>query len=83
MILRGVHLRAARVFLDWNQKTLARKAEVSLPTIQRMEASDGAVRANPETVAKVQRTLEAAGIEFFNADAPGVRLRAGLRGSET
>jgi hypothetical protein len=54
---------------------------VSLPTIQRMEASNGVVRGVIETLMKVMGALEAAGIEFINEGAMrgdggrGVRLR--------
>ncbi|MDO8607258.1 MAG: helix-turn-helix transcriptional regulator [Phaeospirillum sp.] len=68
------HIKAARLWLDWDQKTLAVKSGVSLPTIQRMEASDGQVRGHYDTVQSVRRTLENAGIEFMVGDAPGVRL---------
>ena len=74
MIL-SIQLRAARALLRWGQKDLAESAVVSLPTIKRMEASDGEVRGTARNVWKVQRALEAAGIEFTNDDAPGVCLR--------
>jgi hypothetical protein len=40
-----------------------------------MEAFDGAVGARTETLGRVVAVLEKAGIEFLNADRPGVRLR--------
>ena len=71
------HIKSARLWLDWDQRTLAKKAGVSLPTVQRMEGSNGVVRGNYETVEKVRRALESAGIEFIaeNGGGPGVRLK--------
>lgn len=77
MIITAKHVKSARLWLDWDQRTLAERAGVSLPTIQRMEGSNGAVRGNYETVEKVRAALETAGIEFLNSDSPGVRLRKG------
>ena len=48
-------LRAARALLAIDQKTLAELSGVSLPTIQRMEASDGVVRGTVETLTKSSR----------------------------
>ena len=76
MALLAKHIKSARLWLDWDQRTLAEKAGVSLPTIQRMEGSEGAVRGNYETVEKVRQTLEQAGIEFIEKGGYGVRLAA-------
>jgi predicted transcriptional regulator len=46
-------LRAARALLGVDQKTLAEMAGVSLPTIQRMEASEGDVRGIVDSLMKV------------------------------
>ena len=67
-------IRAARVFLGWDQKDLARAAELSLPTIQRMETI-GPERSSAGNVARLQRALESAGIEFIEEDGNGVGLR--------
>ena len=64
-----------------DQKTLAEKAGVSLPTIQRMEASLGNVRGVVETLTKIVAALDAAGIELIGENMPshgsgrGVRLK--------
>ncbi len=73
----ATQLRAARSLLTWDQKDLAEASGVSLPTIKRMEASDGEVRGTASNVWKVQRALEGAGIIFIdeNGGGPGVRLR--------
>jgi predicted transcriptional regulator len=74
-------LRAARALLGIDQKTLAEMAGVSLPTIQRMEASDGNVRGIVDTLTKVIEALNAAGVELIGENARsedggrGVRLR--------
>ncbi len=74
-------LRAARALLGMDQRTLAALAEVSLPTIQRMEASDGVVRGTVETLTKVVEALNRAGVEIVGEHARsegggrGVRLR--------
>ena len=51
------------------QKTLAQLSGVSLPTIQRMEASNGIVRGVIDSLMKVMAGLEAAGVEFINEGA--------------
>jgi hypothetical protein len=52
------------------QKALSQASGVSLPTIQRMEASNGTVRGVIESLTKVMAALEAAGIEFINEGVP-------------
>ncbi len=74
-------LRAARALLGIDQKTLADMAGVSLPTIQRMEASDGTVRGVVDTLTKVIEALNRAGVDLIgdnarsDAGGRGVRLR--------
>ena len=74
-------LRAARALLDIDQRQMAHLAELSVPTIQRMEASDGVIRANVDSLMKLVSALENAGIELINPGLPspsggrGVRLR--------
>ena len=80
-MLTAAQMRAARALVGMEQKTLAELSGVSLPTIQRMEASNGVVRGVIETLMKVMGALEAAGVEFINEGAissgggRGVRLR--------
>jgi predicted transcriptional regulator len=75
-------MRASRALLDIDQRTLADMAGLSLPTIQRMEASDGVIRGNVDSLMKLVSALEAAGIELISEGAVsqrggrGVRLRA-------
>lgn len=80
-MMTAAQLRAARALLGIDQKTLAEMAGVSLPTIQRMEASDGNVRGIVDTLTKVIEALNAAGVELIGENARsegggrGVRLR--------
>jgi predicted transcriptional regulator len=70
-------IKAARALLDWSQDQLAVAAEVSIPTIKRLEASDGPLGGRGMTVEKILTSLEAAGVDFIdeNGGGPGVRLR--------
>jgi len=80
-VLTAAQMKAARALVGMEQKILAELSGVSLPTIQRMEASNGVVRGVIETLMKVMDALEAAGVEFINEGAAssdggrGVRLR--------
>jgi len=81
-MISAAQLRAARALLGIDQRTLATLAGVSLPTIQRMEASrDEHVRGVVSTLTKVVAALDAAGIELIGNDQPsqgsgrGVRLK--------
>jgi predicted transcriptional regulator len=70
-------VKAARALLAWSQETLAAAADISIPTIKRLEAQDGPLGGRYETATKIRFALEAAGIEFIdqNGGGPGVRLR--------
>ena len=70
-------LRAARALLNIDQRQTADLADLSVPTIQRMEASDGVVRGNVDSLMKLVSALENAGIELIN---PGVASSTGGRG---
>lgn len=80
-MMTAAQLRAARALLGIDQKTLAERAHVSLPTIQRMEASHGTVRGVVETLTKVIEALNEAGVELIGdntrseSGGRGVRLR--------
>lgn len=76
-MITGPQMRAARALLGIDQRELARLSGVSLPTIQRMEASEGTVRGVIESLTKVVAALEAAGIELIGEDMPS---RGGGRG---
>jgi transcriptional regulator with XRE-family HTH domain len=80
-MITAAQLRAARALLGMDQQTLADMAGVSLPTIQRMEASQGNVRGVIDSLIKVVEALTAAGVELLGDNARsdgggrGVRLR--------
>ena len=81
MITAG-QMRAARAMLGIDQRSLAERYGLSLPTIQRMEASDGVIRGNVVSMMKLTDALFQAGIELIGEGAPspaggrGVRLKA-------
>ena len=68
-------IRAARALLRWDQRRLAEEAEISVETVKRLEKTPGKVSAYTGTMEAITEALEAAGVEFTNTDAPGVRLR--------
>jgi predicted transcriptional regulator len=80
-MITAAQIRAARGLLGIDQKELAEMSGVSLPTIQRMEASEGNVRSTVETLTKVVEALQTAGIELIadharsDGSGRGVRLR--------
>lgn len=73
----GRQIAAARTLIGLTQPELATAARISVPTLKRMEASDGPASGMPNNVAAVVAALEAAGALFIdqNGNGPGVRLR--------
>jgi transcriptional regulator with XRE-family HTH domain len=74
-VISGAQVRAARAFLGWTAKDLAQKANVGISTVQRIESAEGTPNVHASNLASIQSALEAAGIEFTNGDAPGIRMR--------
>ena len=80
--MTAAQLRAARALVGMDQKDLAAASGLSLPTIQRMEASDGVIRGNVDSLMKLISALDVAGVELINEGAVsekggrGVRLKA-------
>jgi predicted transcriptional regulator len=72
-------LKAARAMLAWSQEDLATRSGVSYPTIARIEAVDGPIGGRADTVERLRKALESAGVIFVeeNGHGPGVRLRKG------
>jgi len=64
--------RAARGLVAMNQVDLAAGASVSKNVI--VDFEKGRRTPTKNNLAAIQRVLEAAGVEFTNGDAPGVRL---------
>ena len=81
-MITAAQLRAARALVGMDQRALAEASGLSLPTIQRMEASEGVIRGNVDSLMKLIAALEAAGVELIGEGAVsakggrGVRLRA-------
>lgn len=81
-MITASQLRAARALLGIDQRQLAALSGLSVPTIQRMEASDGLVRGNVDSLMKLIAALDQAGVELIaeGAASPaggrGVRLKA-------
>lgn len=76
-MITGAQMKAARALLGIDQKELARLANVSLPTIQRMESSHGVVRAVVDSLEKVVNAINEAGVELI---AHGARSEGAGRG---
>ncbi|WP_298253058.1 helix-turn-helix transcriptional regulator [Bradyrhizobium sp.] len=72
-------LRAARALLNIDQRQTAELADLSVPTIQRMEASDGVIRGNVDSLMKLVSALENAGIELINPDGQSLAGGRGVR----
>ena len=82
-MITSQQMRAARALLAIDQRQLAALAGLSLPTIQRMESSDGQVRGIVDTLVKVITALEGAGIELLGENAPSAGVGRGVRLRET
>jgi transcriptional regulator with XRE-family HTH domain len=78
-MITSAQMRAARALLGVDQRQLAEMASLSLPTIQRMEASDGQVRGIIDTLMKVVEALERAGVELIPENSPSVGIGRGVR----
>ena len=81
-MITAAQLRAARALVGMDQRDLAAASGLSLPTIQRMEASEGVIRGNVDSLMKLIGALEMAGVELINEGAVsekggrGIRLKA-------
>jgi transcriptional regulator with XRE-family HTH domain len=81
-MLTAAQLRAARALIGMDQRALASASGLSLPTIQRMEASDGVIRGNVDSLMKLIAALDSAGVELIGEDTisdkggRGVRLKS-------
>jgi transcriptional regulator with XRE-family HTH domain len=85
-VITAAQLRAARALLGIDQRELAQRCGLSLPTIQRMEASEGVIRGNVDSLMKLVDALAAAGIELIGEGGTsggggrGVRLKSQTAG---
>lgn len=81
-MISATQLRAARALAGLDQRTLASAAGLSLPTIQRMEASTDVIRGNVDSLMKLIAALDHAGVELIHTGSAspgggrGVRLKS-------
>jgi transcriptional regulator with XRE-family HTH domain len=78
-MITAAQLRAARALLGIDQRRLAKSSGLSVPTIQRMEASETMVRGNVDSLVKLIAAFEAAGIEMIDEGAVSNSLGRGVR----
>ena len=81
-MITAAQMRAARALLGIDQKALADLAGVSLPTVQRMEASVGNVRGMVDTLSKIVDAFDAAGVELIGNEQPSQGRGRGVRFKE-
>jgi transcriptional regulator with XRE-family HTH domain len=84
-MISAAQLRAARALLGIDQRQLADLCDLSVPTIQRMEASEDVVRGNVDSLMKLIGALEKSGVELINdggvsqSGGRGVRLKTSTK----
>ncbi len=78
-MITAAQLRAARALLGLDQRALAELAGLSPPTVQRMEAGDGFVRGNIESLTKLVGALTAGGIELLDEGTASLGAGRGVR----
>jgi transcriptional regulator with XRE-family HTH domain len=78
-MITGAQLRAARALLGIDQRELAQRCGLSLPTIQRMESSDGVVRGNVDSLMKLVDALDSNGIALIDEGAASSGGGRGVR----
>ena len=78
-MITAAQMRAARALLGIDQRQLADLSGVSLPTIQRMEASEGTVRGVVDTLTKVVEAFDRAGVELIGDHAASREGGRGVR----
>jgi transcriptional regulator with XRE-family HTH domain len=81
-MISAAQLRAVRALLGIDQRRLADLSGLSVPTIQRMEASEDVIRGNVDSLMKLVSAIDAAGVELIDEGAVsqgggrGVRLKS-------
>ena len=78
-MITAAQMRAARALLGLDQRALAERAGLSLPTIQRMEASGGLVRGNVDSLMKLVGALSANGLELIGEGTTSSKGGRGVR----
>lgn len=78
-MITASQMRAARALLGIDQRQLAELSGLSVPTIQRMEASEDTVRGVIDTLTKIVDAFDAAGIELIGENAASSGVGRGVR----
>lgn len=78
-MITAAQLRAARALLGIDQRELAELSGLSVPTIQRMEASEGVIRGNVDSLMKLTGALAGAGLELIGEGATSAAGGRGVR----
>jgi transcriptional regulator with XRE-family HTH domain len=78
-MISAAQLRAARAMLGIDQRRLAELSGLSVPTIQRMEASEGVIRGNVDSLMKLIGALDAAGVDLIGDGAASLSGGRGIR----
>lgn len=78
-MITAAQLRAARALAGIDQRQLAQKSGLSVPTVQRMEASDGVIRGNVDSLVKLIKALNDAGILLISEGTHSDRGGRGVR----
>jgi transcriptional regulator with XRE-family HTH domain len=78
-MITAAQLRAARALLGIDQRRLAELSGLSVPTIQRMEASEGVIRGNVDSLMKLVDAIGTAGIELIAEGAVSAQGGRGIR----
>ena len=78
-MITSAQMRAARALLGIDQRQIAELAGVSLPTVQRMEASEGTVRGVIDTLTKIVEAFDAAGVELIGDNIKSAGQGRGVR----
>jgi transcriptional regulator with XRE-family HTH domain len=78
-MITAAQLRAARALAGLDQRRLAELSGLSVPTIQRMEASNGVIRGNVDSLMKLIGALDAAGVALIGDGAASASGGRGVR----
>ena len=80
-MITGAQIKEARKLLGWHRGQVAIRARgITGNTVGKAEGAYPGKPPTPEQLAEIRTVLEAAGVEFTNGDAPGVRLRKATNG---
>lgn len=84
-MITGIQIRAARGALRWTTEELANRADIASRTVKRMESFDSVPKSSSQTLEKIRKAFEAAGVEFTGApeDRPGVCINLAKKRAST